>query len=121
MQVFIMMFEVPLNKFNPAIFLCLSQTRTRISSDKKMSIIVRLLLVYITLKVFQILIFSKSKRFITCSLVMCLLAFLEYDISKCWRRLKTPLIYITILPVHSTYANILKNRYKKVRKNVGIG
>jgi hypothetical protein len=23
--------------------------------------------------------------------------------------------------VHSTYANILKNRYKKVRKNVGIG
>ena len=22
---------------------------------------------------------------------------------------------------HSTYANILKNRYKKVRKNVGIG
>jgi hypothetical protein len=37
----------------------------------------------VTLKVFQILIFSKSKRFITCSLVMCLLAFLEYDISKC--------------------------------------
>jgi hypothetical protein len=23
--------------------------------------------------------------------------------------------------IHSTYANILKNRYKKVRKNVGIG
>jgi hypothetical protein len=23
--------------------------------------------------------------------------------------------------VHSTYANILKNKYKKVRKNVGIG
>jgi hypothetical protein len=23
--------------------------------------------------------------------------------------------------VHSTYANILKNRYKEVRKNVGIG
>jgi hypothetical protein len=23
--------------------------------------------------------------------------------------------------VHSTYANILKNRYKKVRKHVGIG
>jgi len=22
--------------------------------------------------------------------------------------------------VHSTYANILKNRYKKVKKNVGI-
>jgi hypothetical protein len=26
-----------------------------------------------------------------------------------------------ILTVHSTYANILKNIYKKVRKNVGIG
>ena len=27
----------------------------------------------------------------------------------------------TVLTIHSTYANILKNRYKKVRKNVGIG
>jgi hypothetical protein len=26
-----------------------------------------------------------------------------------------------VLTVHSTYANILKNRYKKVRKDVGIG
>jgi hypothetical protein len=26
-----------------------------------------------------------------------------------------------VLKVHSTYANILKNMYKKVRKNVGIG
>ena len=26
-----------------------------------------------------------------------------------------------ILLVHSTYAKIFKNRYKKVRKNVGIG
>ena len=29
-------------------------------------------------------------------------------------------VYITINEVHSTYANILKNRYKKVRKNYGI-
>jgi len=28
---------------------------------------------------------------------------------------------IMVIMVHSTYANILKNRYKKVRKNVGIG
>ena len=35
-----------------------------------------------------------------------------------------PLFGIECYPsreVHSTYANILKNMYKKVRKNVGIG
>jgi hypothetical protein len=30
-------------------------------------------------------------------------------------------IHIRGQEVHSTYANILKNMYKKVRKNVGIG